>query len=192
MRNKKISQVIAQIKEPSIAVLVMEVCAKHYDKLIKEPAACGNHHAYEGGLLDHLNSTAMLASKICDHYPDVKINRDVAVAGAFLHDIGKVECYEEIKDKNSKHKYKSTDASLLFHHIPIGYHLVRSVAESLNTKIKEKDLFGILHIIISHHGRKEYSSPRTPRTDEARIAAEADFIDAYINAEQCSKGIYGK
>ena len=190
--HKKIKEILQEIKTSEIRMLTKAVCKKHHDKLITEPAACGNHHAYEGGLLHHLHSTAMLAGKICDHYPDVKIIRDVAVAGAFLHDIGKVECYKKIEEEDARRKYKSTDSSLLFHHIPIGYYIVRSIHDISETNISEKDLFGILHIIISHHGRKEYSSPRTPRTDEARIAAEADFIDAYMNADHNGKAIYGK
>lgn len=190
--HNKIEGVLTELKCPEIRKLVAAVSETHHDKLIVEPAACGNHHAYEGGLLEHLHSTAMLAGKICDHYPSVKINRDVAVAGAFLHDIGKVECYRKIEEEGAKHKYKSTQSSLLFHHIPIGYYIVRSIYDMCDSNIREKDLFGILHIIISHHGRKEYSSPRTPRSDEARIAAEADFIDAYMSADNNGKMIYGK
>jgi len=190
--HEKIKEIISEIKSKQISKLIKGIALEHKDALLTSPAACGNHHAYEGGLLDHLHSTAKLAGKICDHYPDVKINRDIAVAGAFLHDIGKIECYRKIEEVDSKQRYKSTPSSLLFHHIPIGYYIVRAMSDRLKLKISEEELFGILHIIISHHGRKEYSSPRTPRTDEARIAAQADFIDAYLSADQNAKGMYGK
>ncbi len=170
---------------------VKEVFKTHYDKFIKEPAACGNHHAYDGGLFVHSVSTAGMAAKICDHYQTDNIDKSVCVAGAFLHDVGKVKCY--YKDKDSK-KYKSTKASIWFHHIPIGFHLVSSAYEGMRKELRpsQDDLDHILHIIISHHGKKEFSSPRRPKTDEARIVAEADFIDAYMNAGPAYKGIYGK
>lgn len=181
--------VLRNIPKPKIQNLVKEVFKTHYDKFITEPAACGNHHAYDGGLFVHSVSTAGMASKICDHYRDIDLDKSICVAGAFLHDVGKVRCY-----KKDNGRYKSTKASMWFHHIPIGFHIVSSVYEKMPTHLRpsEEDLDHILHIIISHHGKKQYSSPRRPKTDEARIAAEADFIDAYMNAPPECKGVYNK
>jgi 3'-5' exoribonuclease len=189
--EQSISTVLRQIPKPKVQNLVKEVFNTHYDKFIKEPAGCGNHHAYDGGLFVHSVSTAGMAAKICDHYSDIDLDKSICVAGAFLHDVGKVRCY--YKDKNNG-KYKSTKASMWFHHIPIGFHLVASQYEKMkeDERPSQDDLDHILHIIISHHGKKQYSSPRRPKTDEARIAAEADFIDAYLNAGPNYKGIYGK
>lgn len=187
--ESSISTVLSNIPKIKVQNLVKEVFKIHYDKFIIEPAACGNHHAYDGGLFVHSVSTAGMASKICDHYQDVQLDKSICVAGAFLHDIGKVRCY-----KKEDGKYKSTRASKWFHHIPIGFHLISSAYENMKEDLRPSrdDLDHILHIIISHHGKKEYSSPRSPRTDEARIVAEADFIDAYMNAGSQYKGMYGK
>ena len=187
--EKSIAAVLRHIPKPKVQSLVQAVFNTHYDKFIKEPAACGNHHAYDGGLFVHSVSTAGMAAKICDHYSDVDLDKSICVAGAFLHDVGKVQCYTK-----ENGKYKSTKASIWFHHIPIGFHLVSSVYEKMNNKIRpsQDDLDHILHIIISHHGKKEYSSPRRPKTDEAKIAAHADHIDAYMNCGSEFKGMYGK
>lgn len=187
--DNSISMVLSNIPKPSIKNLVKEVFETHYDKFIKEPAACGNHHAYDGGLFVHSTSTAGLASKICNHYQDMDLDKSICVAGAFLHDVGKVRCY-----KKEDGKYKSTTASRLFHHIPMGFHIVSSIYEKMEEDLRpsQEDIDHILHIIISHHGKKEYSSPRRPATDEARIVAEADFIDAYISAAPTHKGIYAR
>jgi len=190
-KAKSINMVLNHIAKPKIQNLVKDVFTTHYDMFIKQPAGCGNHHAYDGGLFVHSVSTAGMAAKICDHYHDKNLDKSVVVAGAFLHDVGKVDCYYRDEEKN---RYRSTRDSQWFHHIPIGFHIVASAYEKMEEDLRpsKDDIDHILHIIISHHGKREYSSPRRPKTDEARIAAEADFIDAYMNAGKDYKGIYGK
>lgn len=185
----RIESVLEFIPKPKIKYLIEKAVDTHKDSFFTSPAACGNHHAYEGGLLDHSCSTAVLAGKICKHYHDMDIDRSVCVAGAFLHDFGKVKCY-----KKEGKRYRGTEENRLFHHIPIGFHLVASINEALvpSKQVPEKDINGILHIIISHHGRVEYSSPRRPLTPEARIVSEADLIDAYLAAPPDRREIYQK
>lgn len=186
--DTRVEAVLDLIPKPNIKYLIESALDK-YPEFFISPAACGNHHAYEGGLIDHSYSTAVLAGKMCNHYHDMDIDTSVCVAGAFLHDFGKVKCY-----KQAGKGYKPTAANKLFHHIPIGFHLVASINESLPSMlaVPEKDMNGILHIIISHHGRVEYSSPRAPLTPEARIASEADLIDAYMAASPENRRLYQK
>lgn len=185
----RIEGVLNYIPKPKVQNLVKAVYTKHKKKFLKEPAACGNHHAYDGGLYVHSCSTAVLAGKICNNYLDMEIDVSVCVAGAFLHDIGKVDCYEK---KNGK--TISTIESRLFHHIPIGFHIVKTVYNEMEKELRptKDDLYQVLHIIISHHGKRKYSSPREPKTNEAIIVSEADFLDAYLNAPEDQRGIYRK
>jgi 3'-5' exoribonuclease len=188
----KIDEVLKEIKDEKINALVKHVVDKHYTLFTTSPAACNNHHNYPGGLLDHSHSTAMLAGKIADHFIGIgqDIKRDVVIAGAFLHDVGKVLCYKTAEKPEPGRPYDSTRESKLFHHIPIGFHMVASVAESLG--YTAETYYDILHIILSHHGRLEYHSPVTPKTVEAFIVHKADFLDAYIEASPEMRGIYNK
>lgn len=178
----RIKQVLDQIKDERIRLLVESVVNKHYTLFITSPAACNNHHDYDGGLLVHSHSTAILAGQIADHFLNngKSINRDAVVAGAFLHDFGKVLCYRKTGSLEPNKIYESTKESRWFHHIPIGFHIVASTAESLG--LDRDEYYDILHIILSHHGRLEYHSPVVPKTPEAFIVHKADFLDAYIEA----------
>lgn len=187
--DTKIIEILNEIEDDSIKLLLANVVKKFQREIETCPAACSVHQAYEGGLLDHLYGTTMLAAAIADRYKHLKINRDIVIAGAFLHDIGKIACYETVGGH-----YRGTPESSLFHHITIGFHLVHSVFDKMSFEDRPSDekINGILHIIVSHHGRKEYSSPRIPATDEARIVSSADFLDAYLNAEDSKKKLYGR
>lgn len=190
--NKKIQEVLSLISDEDIRILVDASITRNYQDFITQPAACGNHHSYEGGLLVHSHSTALLAARIADHFleKEPKLNRDVVIAGAFMHDIGKVLCYNKNPDKEkvAKKPYVPTEESMLFHHIPIGFHIVASTAEIYN--IPKEKYYPILHIIISHHGRLEYHSPVVPKTPEAFIVHKADYLDAYIDASPEMRGLY--
>lgn len=178
----KIKEVLDQLSGWAVVRLVEDVVNKYYELFTTSPAACNNHHAYDGGLLVHSHSTAMLAGKIADHFitSGKQINRDAVIAGAFLHDFGKVLCYRKTGSIEPNKIYESTRESRLFHHIPIGFHIVASSAEELG--LVESEYCDILHIILSHHGRLEYHSPVVPKTPEALIVHKADFLDAFIEA----------
>ena len=188
----KIDEILKQIQDERIRGLVKHIVDKNYTSFTTSPAACNNHHNYPGGLLVHSHSTAMLAGKIADHFIEngQAIKRDVVVAGAFLHDVGKVICYKPAEKPEPGRPYDSTEESKLFHHIPIGFHMVASSAEALG--LSKEQYYDILHIILSHHGRLEYHSPVLPKTPEAFIVHKADFLDAYIEATPEMRHIYNK
>lgn len=179
-----------EVKDPVLREYARRVIDAKGEKFFKEPGATANHHAYKGGLLDHSINTAVLALKMADHFKElqVEVKRDILVVGSLLHDIGKVECY--LVDPTEKFGYKSSKASKLYHHIPIGFHIASNVAESMGIE-EEDDVMDILHIIISHHGRVDWSSPRPPKTIEAFLAHKADMIDAYMAAPPEYKGSFG-
>jgi 3'-5' exoribonuclease len=181
--HKKIDRVLRYIDDSSLREVIENIMSLHHNTFIYEPAGCGTHHAYKGGLLDHSVSTALLAESIADRYVESnqRLNKSLIVAGAFLHDIGKVKCYTYDK---SAEEFRSTQKSRLHHHIPIGFHIVATQVEILVDRYKMDEALAdnLLHIIVSHHGRVEYSSPRAPITDEAFIVSQADLIDAYMGA----------
>lgn len=133
------------------------------------PAAKTIHHDYIGGLLEHTLNIARLSDDISKHYPD--INRDTLIAGALLHDIGKI--YELSYDKN----FDYTDAGRLQGHIALGVEIVNSKLSSLPDFPKDLALV-LKHMILSHHGQLEFGSPKRPKTLEALLLSHLDDLDA--------------
>ena len=130
------------------------------------PAAKYYHQAYRHGLLEHCLSVAQGVSALAATFP--KIDRDVAVAGALLHDIGKVEGYACVNGA-----IELTDAGKLLGEIPLGYYRVRREIERIDG-FPRADADSLLHIILSHHGKLEHGSPVVPCTREATLV---HFID---------------
>src|SRR5690606_24908512 len=163
--HEKIEEVLGLLKNKSIRKLVCGIIEDN-PKFLECPGACSRHHAYKGGLLDHSYSTAMLARKIAEHYTHLNPNLDIVTAGAFLHDIGKTECYvlenyvepEDIVTSNgimtsqkTKQRPARTYSDTFHHHIPVGYYLVREYSERMMWEIPFdwKEIDHLLHIIIS-------------------------------------------
>jgi len=144
---------------------------KIFEDFNKSAAAVKYHHAYSGGLLEHSVKVAKNCIMVSGNYPE--LNRDLLITGALLHDIGKT------KEYYTGLTIKITDEGNLLGHIAIGYGMVLE-------KIKEIEGFPgktakeLLHIIISHHGYKEFGSPRVPETQEAFVVYHMDHMDADI------------
>ena len=136
------------------------------------PAAKAMHHVYLGGLLEHSLAVAALADDVCRRYPGVQ--RDLLVAGALLHDIGKVAelCYERTFDY--------TDEGKLLGHIVMGTEMVEEKIRTLPGFPRETAVL-LKHLLLSHHGQYEYGSPKRPKTLEAVILNFIDDLDAKIN-----------
>ncbi len=136
------------------------------------PAGKRVHHGYLGGLIEHTVGVVKLALSICDIYPD--INRDLLVAGAILHDIGKVEEY--VYDR----RIDFSDGGKLLGHIVIGERMVSQATGSLEAFPRELDI-ALRHMILSHHGEYEWGSPKKPKFLEACVLHHIDNLDAQIN-----------
>jgi 3'-5' exoribonuclease len=130
------------------------------------PAAKYYHQAYRHGLLEHCLSVAQGVSALAATFPG--IDRDIAVAGALLHDIGKVETYAT---RNGS--IDLTDVGKLLGEIPLGYYTVRRTIERIEG-FPRADAAALLHIVLSHHGKLEHGSPVVPCTREATLV---HFID---------------
>ncbi len=136
------------------------------------PAAKKMHHAYVGGLLEHTLSMAILAEKIAEHYSG--IDRDLLITGAILHDIGKTE------ELAYASKIDYSDQGRLLNHIIIGLKMIDEKLAPISDFAAEKALL-LKHMIVSHHGAREFGSPEPPKTMEAVLLNYIDEIDSKIN-----------
>lgn len=171
---KELLGLIDSIKEPHIKELLKAVFVEDKvfaEKFKKHSAAKSIHHGFIGGLLEHSLSVAKLCDYFAKQYPILK--RDLLVAAALLHDIGKVDEISDFPENDY------TDKGQLIGHIVMGAMLVSE---------KVKDVAGfptgladeLLHCILAHHGELEYGSPKKPAIIEALALAHADNIDAKI------------
>ncbi len=166
-------ELIAEIQNEDLRNFVDSVFLRHglWEKFRVWPAAVSLHHAYTGGLLEHSVSVAKGARDIAKHYADfdIPVNMDMVIAGALLHDIGKTEAYSIAPVP------QMTIAGNVIEHIALGYSMFMKYAEleHLDSDIA----LALAHILISHHGRREYGSPALPATPEAMIVSAADDLD---------------
>ncbi len=136
------------------------------------PAAKNMHHAYIGGLLEHTLSVASLADKIAGHYSG--IDRELLLAGAILHDIGKTREFEY------QFKIDYSDAGRLLNHIVLGLEMINEKVLGIEA-FPEGQILLLKHLIVSHHGSREFGSPEPPKTIEAVILNYLDEIDSKVN-----------
>ena len=137
------------------------------------PAAKQLHHAWLGGLLEHVVSLLTLADRVAPHYP--LVHRDLLLTGVILHDIGKV------RELSWDIGFDYTLDGVLLGHISMGASLAERTMNSLpNFPPKLKTL--VLHLILSHHGKLEYGSPKLPMTPEALALSFIDDLDAKMQA----------
>lgn len=140
------------------------------------PAAKKMHHAYIGGLLEHSLSMAILANKIVNHYKEYYkgLNKDMLIAGAILHDIGK------IREFDYKYSIDYSDQGRLLSHIVIGVEMIDEKLRKIKDFPEEQAIL-LKHMIVSHHGVREFGSPEPPKTIEAVLLNYIDEIDSKLN-----------
>lgn len=139
-------------------------------RLLTAPAAKSVHHAYVGGLLEHMLSVAGLCLRMADHYPE--LDRQTLLAAALFHDIGKLE------EMNGGLTTEYTDAGRLLGHIIQGLAMLEPFLAASGL---EPDLaLHFRHLIASHHGEPEFGAPKQPATAEAFALHHADNVDAKI------------
>jgi 3'-5' exoribonuclease len=138
------------------------------------PAAKYYHQAYQHGLLEHCLGVAQAVSAISATFPG--IDRDVAVTGALLHDIGKLEAYSE-----DPQRIDLTDVGRLHGEIALGYYRIRRMIEDQEDFPQELE-WAVLHIILSHHGALEHGSPVVPCTREATLVHMIDNLGGRLGS----------
>lgn len=160
---------VEQHLESPLKELVLALLEENAEAFQVCPAARQSHHAYLGGLLEHTWFVARLVLQATSIYPEV--NRNLALAGAILHDIGKVQ---EIVNPHAP-EY-STPGQLLGH-IMLGCDMVRAAAAAMDFPDPTL-LLQLEHIIAAHHGYQEFGSPVLPKTREALLVYYLDDLDA--------------
>ncbi len=170
------------IEDEPLRTLVERILDENRDLLLSWPAAVRNHHAFAGGFLEHVRlvtqNAYLLAKQYAEAYPDMSppLNVGVAVAGAILHDIGKLR---ELRTTPGGAEY--TASGNLIGHILQGRDIVRETAATLaeeDAPVDEELLLRLEHVIVSHQRLPEWGSPKQPMTPEALIVHFADDCDA--------------
>lgn len=170
--NELLQQINDQIKLSSLRTLVHELVMVFKQEYYNAPAAVTYHHNYLGGLLEHTVSVTKLAIFLADNQKQ-PINRDLVVAGAILHDIGKIQAYNW-----SGCAIELSSDGIMLDHIPLGLMMLKPYTDKYLTGEVAQQLF---HILVSHHGTKEWGSSVEPKTQEALIVHLADLVDARLN-----------
>jgi 3'-5' exoribonuclease len=166
---------VASLTNPDLkrlltTLLVDPVLAQAYREA---PAARQLHHAWLGGLLEHVISLLALADKVAAHYP--LLDRDLLVTGVILHDIGK------IRELSWDIGFDYTVEGILLGHIQMGVDLVeKTIAGLPDFPAHLRTL--VLHMILSHHGKLEFGSPKLPMIPEALVLNFVDDLDAKMQA----------
>jgi 3'-5' exoribonuclease len=139
------------------------------------PAAKQLHHAWLGGLLEHVVSLLTLADRVAPHYPI--LHRDLLLTGVILHDIGK------LRELSWDIGFDYTVEGVLLGHIQIGAALAERTIDSL-PGFPHKLRMLVLHMILSHHGKLEFGSPKLPMIPESLVLNFLDDLDAKMQAMQ--------
>lgn len=177
---ERLKELMASIKSPKLLALAtcfMEDKAM-VDDLCSAPAGVKAHHAYQGGLIEHVVSMCEVAERLCDHYP--KLNRDLLLLGVLMHDLGKV------RELSWDPTLTYTDEGQLLGHMNIAIEILNEKlmmvrAELGGETLDEEDILRLKHMILSHHGQLEFGSPRLPMTPEAIVLHYIDNIDAKLH-----------
>lgn len=170
----ELRDIIASIPHTEVRMLVETVLARPglWERFQQAPAGKVMHHAYIGGLLEHVLSMAKLAERVLDHYP--WLDRSMLLAGVMLHDIGKTE--ELTYDTG----FGYSDEGQLIGHIVIANSWIDEAARELGDRVSVDVVREIKHIVLSHHGKLEFGSPRVPATAEALALHYLDNLDAKL------------
>jgi len=164
---------IDSISDPALRALLLTMVQRHADRLRIWPAARRVHHAYRSGLLEHILSIMNAAVFLADHYG---ARRDLLIAGALLHDIGKLQ--ELAYDTSTNYTVEGN----LVGHIVLGVGMLRdAVRDQPAPGVPAELVTELEHLILSHHGDLEFGSPVKPMTIEAFLLATVDDLDAKLH-----------
>ena len=189
LMESELEELIATVQEPHLRVLLGRVFGADSELWARyrlAPAAKYYHQAYAHGLLEHCLGVAQAVSAISATFPG--IDRDVAVSGALLHDIGKLEAYtnespsvDEAPPGGRDRIIDLTDAGRLLGEISLGYYLIRRMIEDIEGFPAELAQ-ALGHIILSHHGALEHGSPVVPCTREATLVHMIDNLGGRLGS----------
>lgn len=191
------------VEHPGLKKMCLSVLESGVGQQLKNsPAAKGNHHAYVGGLVDHISSMCQLTIKLCEHYLIGQQSQDLLIAACLFHDLGKVE---ELSCDVGGINY--TTRGSLIGHVSISLQYIEMFREDYWTGVEESivdrqfdgkndaqfeqcrtDLIHLEHLVASHHGKKEWGAAQVPLSREAQLFHLIDMVDSrmalYDNLEK--------
>lgn len=166
-----VTEYIYAINNPKLQRITRYLLKKYEKQFFMYPAATTNHHEFVSGLAYHVVSMLRLAEKICELYPS--LNKDLLYAGIILHDLGKVH------ELSGPVATSYTVEGTLLGHITMMVDEIGKAAQELGIDGEEITL--LKHIVLSHHGKAEWGSPKPPLVMEAEVLHYIDNLDAKIN-----------
>ncbi|MEZ4873819.1 MAG: HD domain-containing protein [Bdellovibrionales bacterium] len=171
----RVNAFVDSVESPQIKELLKKTLDDETvkDRILKYPAAKTIHHASVGGLIEHICSICTVMDFMAQHYK--QLDRDLLIFGAIYHDIGKLW---ELKIDGG---FGYTDRGRLVGHMQIACEMVSKYSQEIDGFTDQlKDI--LIHIILSHHGRLEYGSPKRPKFLEAMVVAMIDDLDSKIDS----------
>jgi len=178
-------RLVATVRNPWLSRLLDDLIgprSETWERYRRAPAAKYYHQAYVHGLLEHSLSVGQAVSAVSGSFPGV--DRDLAVTGALIHDIGKIESYG-----SDPVAIDLTDDGRLLGEIPLGYYTVRTAIERIDGFPAELAR-AVLHILLSHHGMLENGSPVVPCTREATVVHAIDNLGGKLGSfDRLEKGL---
>lgn len=176
----RLAEILRSIQNPHLRALI-EVFLLDQDfmtRLAQVPAGINFHHAYPGGLAGHVLALVELSQAVAPLYP--MLDRDLLLAGAFLHDVGKTQ------ELLASRELGYSDAGQLVGHVGLGLEMlsqaVGKAEELLGEPFPPELLLRLKHMVVSHHGEYEFGSPRLPMTPEAMALHCLDYLDSRMAA----------
>ncbi|ADU29725.1 3'-5' exoribonuclease YhaM [Evansella cellulosilytica] len=168
---ERVTQYIFEMQNAKIQRITRHLFKKHQVAFSQSPAATKNHHEFVSGLAYHVVSMLELAKSIATLYPS--LDRDLLYAGIILHDLGKV------RELAGPIVSEYTLEGKLLGHISIIVNEIDEAAKEL--EIEGEEVLVLQHLVLSHHGKGEWGSPKPPLIREAEILHMIDNIDAKMN-----------
>lgn len=173
--TKEFEKIFSSIQNGYLKNLLDKIFSREgiRDSFAKAPAAKGIHHNYIGGLLEHTVFVMKSIEALYPVYAHLGINRELLIAGAILHDIGKIYEYSYTR------AIDMTTEGRLIGHIYLSAHMVDQEISGIENFPEELRL-QLLHLILGHHGQLEFGSPKLPMTKEAMLLHMLDDLDAKL------------
>ena len=177
---ERLQELLASVSADSLRVLAE--CFLSDGELMEAvcgaPAGVRAHHAFQGGLIEHVVSMLNIADHLCGLYP--QLNRDLLLLGVFLHDLGKV------RELSWDPALAYTDEGQLLGHMNIAIEILNDKIQDARGRLGGRELeaehvLRLKHMILSHHGALQHGSPRVPMTPEAIVLHHIDNLDAKLH-----------
>ncbi len=172
----ELATILGTIRSAPLKALADEILADQplMTAFKRTPAGVKHHHAYAGGLLDHVVNLLRLADRVAPLYP--ALDRDLLLIGVLVHDIGKIRELESLQG------FSYTDEGQLLGHVLLGLEIVDAKIRAIEARTSQafapEAAIRVKHMIASHHGQYEFGSPKLPMTLEAVALHHLDHLDA--------------